>query len=43
LDWQEALSLVTLPSMVLNLMLALPVYILITDLANWLHPVEIET
>ncbi len=38
----ETLNLVTLPSLLLNLLLAVPIYVLITDLANWLYPKEIE-
>lgn len=34
----ESLTMVTLPSALLNLMLALPVYIFITDLAHWINP-----
>lgn len=37
----ESLTMVTLPSALWNLMLAFPVYIVITDLANWIHPSEI--
>ena len=37
----DSLTLVTLPSALINLMLALPVYALITDLAHWLYPAEI--
>lgn len=37
----ESLTMVTLPSALLNLMLALPVYTLITDLAHWLYPSDI--
>lgn len=37
----DALTLVTLPSALLNLMLALPVYTLVTDLALWVYPSEI--
>jgi len=37
----DSLSLITLPSVLLNLMLALPVYTLITDLAHWVYPSEI--
>lgn len=33
---------VTLPSMLLNLLLSIPVYVLIRDLATWLYPEEIE-
>ncbi len=38
----ETLNLVLLPSLLLNLLLALPMYALMGDLANWLHPKEIE-
>ena len=41
LPLSESLTLITLPSMLLNLLLALPVYIVITDLAHWIYPVEI--
>ncbi len=39
----EILNMITLPSLLLNLLLALPIYILVGDLANWLYPKEIET
>lgn len=42
LPWREAINLVSLPSLLLNLLLAIPVYTLITDLANWLYPEELE-
>jgi hypothetical protein len=38
----QSFSLVFLPSALLNLLLALPVYTFINDLANWLYPVELE-
>ncbi len=38
----ESLNLVLLPSLLLNLLLALPMYAILGDLANWLHPKEIE-
>jgi rod shape-determining protein MreD len=38
----ESLNLITLPSALLNLMLAIPVYAIFGDLASWLYPVEIE-
>lgn len=38
----EALNLITMPSLLLNLLLSVPVYALIGDLANWLYPGEIE-
>lgn len=38
----ESINLIILPSLLLNLLLAFPVYILIGDLANWVYPKEIE-
>lgn len=38
----QVLNLITLPSLLLNLLLALPVFLVISDLANWLHPKEID-
>ncbi len=37
-----AFNLITLPSLLLNLVIALPFYQLLGDLANWLYPEEIE-
>jgi len=42
LPWAESLSLVVLPSMLLNLLLSLPVYALVADLASWVYPHEVE-
>jgi len=38
IGWQEGLSLVTVPSLLLNLGLALPVYTIIVDLSHWVYP-----
>lgn len=38
----EAFNLVILPAVLLNLLLAVPTYALIGDLASWLYPEEIE-
>ena len=38
----EAFYLITLPSVLLNLLLAVPIYALMGDLANWLYPQTIE-
>jgi hypothetical protein len=38
----ESVNLIILPSTLLNLILAIPVYALISDLANWLYPQELE-
>lgn len=42
LPWQQAINLVTLPSMLLNLLLAVPAFALLRDLANMLYPEELE-
>ena len=42
LPFIESLNLVLLPSLLLNLLLAIPIYAIMGDLANWLHPKEIE-
>lgn len=38
----QVLNLITLPSLLLNLLLAIPAYAWLNDLANWLHPEELE-
>jgi hypothetical protein len=38
----QSINIITLPSAMLNLLLAVPVYAFVSDLANWLHPQEIE-
>ena len=38
----EAFYMITIPSVLLNLLLAVPLYALIGDLANWLYPETIE-
>ena len=37
---QEALSLIILPSVLLNIVLAIPIFLLVRDLATWMYPVE---
>ncbi len=39
---RESLTLVTLPSMLLNLILSIPVYALVTDIARWVYPAEVQ-
>lgn len=39
---EDGLTLVTLPSTLLNLLLAIPVYVVIRDLSGWVHPGELE-
>jgi rod shape-determining protein MreD len=38
----DSFSLITLPSILLNLLLAIPVYAVIRDLASWLYPAAVE-
>ncbi len=38
----EALNLITLPSVLLNILLSVPMYVIMGDLANWLYPLEVE-
>jgi len=40
IPFEQALVQVTLPSSLLNVILALPVYTVITDLARWVYPGE---
>ena len=42
LDFQEAVNLIILPSLLLNLLIAIPVNGIISELATWLYPPEIE-
>ncbi len=43
LDLVQAFNLVTLPSLLLNLLLAIPVNGAVSELASWLYPPELET
>jgi len=38
----DAIGLITLPSILLNLIFAIPIFAIFNDLANWLYPEEIE-
>ena len=38
----DTVNLIILPSLLLNLLLSIPAYILVGDFANWTHPLEIE-
>lgn len=42
IQFQDSITYITLPSALLNLILALPVFVLVTDLAKWLYPEEVE-
>ena len=39
----DTINLVVIPGILLNLLLALPVYYLVRDLANWIYPEELES
>lgn len=41
LPWFEAMQVITLPSLLLNILLAVPVFVIVRDFAEWLHPQEI--
>ena len=38
----DSIRLILLPSLILNLLLAAPIYAVIKDLAEWLYPEEIK-
>lgn len=40
--WLESLDSVTIPSVLLNLIFALPIYAIVNDLAGRLYPLEVE-
>ena len=40
--FQDSFTYVALPSALLNLLLALPVYTIMTDMARWVYPEEVE-
>ena len=42
LPFFQVIELVMLPGVLLNMLLAIPVYILVRDLAGWLYPEELE-
>jgi hypothetical protein len=42
LDWREAFNLIILPSVLLNLLLAIPVNGVVSEIARWLYPQELE-
>jgi cell shape-determining protein MreD len=42
LPFWTAINLVTLPSVLLNLLIAIPFYAIFSDLANWLYPEPLE-
>lgn len=38
----DSLNLVVLPGTLLNLLLALPIYAIVTDIAQWVYPEEVD-
>jgi rod shape-determining protein MreD len=40
--FQQSLNVITLPSLILNLLLAIPTFFLLADLAKWVYPEELE-
>jgi len=42
IPFQDSFTFVTLPSALLNLLLALPIYALMTDVAKWVYPQKVE-
>jgi hypothetical protein len=42
LPWLDVLQLITLPSLLLNILLAAPIFALVRDFADWLYPEDIE-
>lgn len=42
IPWGRSIDMITLPSMLLNLIFALPIYALASDLAGRIYPLEVE-
>jgi len=42
MDFYQAFSLITLPTMILNMLLAVPVFTFVRDLAGWIYPIEVR-
>lgn len=42
IDWRQGLNLITLPSVLLNMLLVLPVHAIVVDLARWVYPVDLK-
>jgi len=42
ISWSESLNLVTLPSLLLNLLLAIPIYAIVNDIAGRIYPSGID-
>ena len=42
LPFLESVNLIILPSMLLNLILAIPVFAIVKDFSEWLYPEEID-
>ncbi len=42
MDYLSVINLILLPSLLLNLILAIPVFSIMHDLSSWLYPLELE-
>lgn len=40
---RDAINLMILPTLMLNVLMAIPIYVVVTDLSNWLYREEITT
>ena len=40
LPFEDVVGLITLPSLLLNMLFAIPIYALMSDLARWVYPLE---
>jgi len=40
LGWYDVIGLIILPSLLLNMLFSIPVYVFMRDLARWVYPVE---
>lgn len=43
LDWGASLTHIMVPSIFLDLLIALPIYAIVRDMAKWVYPVEAES
>jgi rod shape-determining protein MreD len=43
LDWGVSLTHIMVPSIFLDLLIALPIYAIVRDMAKWVYPVEVES
>lgn len=43
MNWSVSLSHVIIPSVFMNLFLALPIYAIVHDMSRWMYPAEVES